>query len=204
MADSPVGSLPQATQLNDVDLFVLEQGGTAKKLTGTLLTNYIDRKLVSVNVVQLNPDQTARAEYNRVTGALTLYIPRGNGVANIYNGENNNTVVVLEDGTSISFNLVKGDTGKSAYEYAVEQGFSGSETEYARMMAELYQAGVNEQVRENNETERIEVFQDMMGQVQTKMDAFDQMVDYADAMVTDTTLIITRIGTLVANTTLVL
>lgn len=202
MADSPVGALPQATVLNDADLFVLEQDGTAKKLTGTLLTNYIDRRLVSVSVVPLNPDQAPRAEYNRVTGALALYIPRGNGIANIYNDSQNNTVVEMEDGNRITFNLVKGDTGKSAYQYAVEQGFSGSETEYAQMMAELYQAGVNEQIRESNEEERTEVFQDMMDQMQAKMDAFDDLVDYADARVADTTLVITRLGVSVANTTL--
>lgn len=204
MADSPVGSLPQATVINDADLFVLEQDGAAKKLTGTLLTNYIDRNLVSVSVVPLPADGTARAEYNRVTGALVLYIPRGNGISNIYNDENNNTVVEMEDGNTISFNLVKGDTGKSAYEYACEQGYSGTETEYAQMMAELYQAGVNEQIREQNETERTEVFQDMMDQVQAKMDAFDDLVDYADATVADTTLVITRLSTAVVNTTLMM
>lgn len=204
MADSPVGSLPQATVINDADLFVLEQDGAAKKLTGTLLTNYIDRNLVSVSVVPLPADGTARAEYNRVTGALVLYIPRGNGISNIYNDENNNTVVEMEDGNTISFNLVKGDTGKSAYEYACEQGYSGTETEYAQMMAELYQAGVNEQIREQNETERTEVFQNMMDQVQAKMDAFDDLVDYADATVADTTLVITRLSTAVVNTTLMM
>ena len=204
MADSPVGSLPQATVINDADLFVLEQDGAAKKLTGTLLTNYIDRNLVSVSVVPLPADGTARAEYNRVTGALVLYIPRGNGISNIYNDENNNTVVEMEDGNTISFNLVKGDTGKSAYEYACEQGYSGTETEYAQMMAELYQAGVNEQIREQNETERTEVFQDMMDQVQAKMDSFDDLVDYADATVADTTLVITRLSTAVVNTTLMM
>ena len=85
MADSPVGYLPQAAVINDDDLFVLEQEGTAKKLTGYLLTNYIDRRLVNVNVIQLEPDQTAYAQYNRVTGDLVLYVPRGNGISNIYN-----------------------------------------------------------------------------------------------------------------------
>lgn len=204
MADSPVGSLPQASVINDADLFVLEQDGLAKKLTGTLLTNYIDRRLISVDIVQLEPNQTARAEYNRVTGALVLYVPRGNGVSTIYNDSNNNTVVRLEDGREISFNLVRGDTGKSAYDYAVEQGYTGSETEYAQMMAALYQAGINEQIRVEHETERTEVFQEMMDQVQEKMDAFDQMVDYSDAVVADTTLIITRLGVRVVDTTILM
>lgn len=202
MADSPVGYLPQAAVINDDDLFVLEQEGTAKKLTGYLLTNYIDRRLVNVNVIQLEPDQTAYAQYNRVTGDLVLYVPRGNGISNIYNDSENNTVVVMEDGTRISFNLVRGDTGKSAYDYACEQGYTGSETEFAQMMAQLYQAGINEQVRINNETERVEVFQDMIGQMQDKMDEFDHIVDYSDAVVVDTTLVVTRLGVRVANTTI--
>ena len=204
MADSPVGSLPQASVINDADLFVLEQDGLAKKLTGTLLTNYIDRRLISVDIVQLEPNQTARAEYNRVTGALVLYVPRGNGVSTIYNDSNNNTVVRLEDGREISFNLVRGDTGKSAYDYAVEQGYTGSETEYAQMMAALYQAGMNEQIRVEHETGRTAVVQEMMDQVQEKMDAFDQMVDYSDAVVADTTLIITRLGVRVVDTTILM
>lgn len=204
MADSPVGLLPQATVINDADLFVLEQGGTAKKLTGMLLTNYIDRRLVTVNVVQLLPDETAHASYNRVTGDLVLYIPRGNGISDIYNDSENNTVVVMEDGSTITFNLVKGDTGKSAYQYAVEQGYTGTETEYAQMMAELYQAGINEQIRVEHETERVEVFQEMVGQMQDKMNEFDHIVDYSDAKVVDTTLLITRLGVSVANTTLLI
>lgn len=204
MADSPIGSLPQASVLNDSDLFVLEQAGSAKKLTGLLLTNYIDRNLVTVSVVPLNPGQTPSANYNRVTGALVLSIPRGNGVANMYNNQNNETVVVLEDGTEFTFNLVKGDTGKSAYQYAVDGGYTGTESEYAQMMLELYQAGLNEVVRESNEQDRIDTFQDMMDQVQDKMDELDGIVTNVDARVADTTLIITRVSTLVADTTLVM
>lgn len=40
MADKNVGSLFQATQVNDDDLFVLEQGGEAKSLPGHLLKQY--------------------------------------------------------------------------------------------------------------------------------------------------------------------
>lgn len=40
MADKTIGTLPRVTQVNDNDLFVLEQGGAAKSLAGSLLKNY--------------------------------------------------------------------------------------------------------------------------------------------------------------------
>ena len=42
MADKSVDSLTRATQVNDDDLLVLEQGGEAKSLPGSLLKKYAD------------------------------------------------------------------------------------------------------------------------------------------------------------------
>lgn len=41
MADKAIGQLNSATSINSVDLFVLEQNGEAKKLTGQILENWL-------------------------------------------------------------------------------------------------------------------------------------------------------------------
>ena len=41
MADKSISELTQATEVTDSDLFVLQQGGTAKKLLGSTLKDYI-------------------------------------------------------------------------------------------------------------------------------------------------------------------
>lgn len=40
MADKEISSLPAATSITDADLFVLQQSGAAKSLTGALLRQY--------------------------------------------------------------------------------------------------------------------------------------------------------------------
>ena len=41
MADKAISELTQATEITDSDLFVLHQGGAAKKLLGSTLKDYI-------------------------------------------------------------------------------------------------------------------------------------------------------------------
>ena len=83
MADSAIGSLPAVQIMQNADLLVLEQNGEAMKLSGELLSSFIDRQIVSVTVVERAATATYTASYNRNTGALTLGIPRGAGIASI-------------------------------------------------------------------------------------------------------------------------
>ena len=83
MADSAIGSLPEVQVMQTADLFVLEQNGEAKKLSGELLSSFIDRQITSVTVVERAATATYTASYNSNTGALTLGIPRGVGIASI-------------------------------------------------------------------------------------------------------------------------
>lgn len=69
--------------MQNADLFVLEQNGEAKKLSGELLSSFIDRQITSVTVVERAATATYTASYNSNTGALTLGIPRGVGIASI-------------------------------------------------------------------------------------------------------------------------
>ena len=41
MADKSISELTQATEVTDSDLFVLQQGNVAKKLSGSTLKDYI-------------------------------------------------------------------------------------------------------------------------------------------------------------------
>ena len=85
MADSTIGSLPAIEIMQNVDLFVLEQNGTAKKMSGEQLSAYIDRQIVSVDVVERAATQDYTESYNSNTGALVIGIPRGVGIASISN-----------------------------------------------------------------------------------------------------------------------
>lgn len=77
MADKQISELTQATQITDVDLFVLEQDGTAKKLTGATLLDFVTLSVVNVTVTTLPAGSQATAVYNKATGVLALGIPQG-------------------------------------------------------------------------------------------------------------------------------
>lgn len=77
MVDKSIGELVAASQINDTDLFVLEQSGEAKKLLGNLLKQFITRNVMSVSVSALPPDSEPTVSYDPNTGTLELGIPRG-------------------------------------------------------------------------------------------------------------------------------
>lgn len=85
MADSTIGSLPATEIMQNADLFVLEQNGIAKKLTGALLSSFIDRQITTVTVVERAATEDYTCSYNPNTGALTIGVPRGVGIASISN-----------------------------------------------------------------------------------------------------------------------
>lgn len=77
MADSPIGSLPQAGAIGNTDKFLLEQEGVAKYILGSLLTEFINRNVLDVQVTTLSPESSTTVDYNPTTGTLTLGIPKG-------------------------------------------------------------------------------------------------------------------------------
>lgn len=48
MADKTIGDLTQAESIGGEDLFVLKQGGEAKKLKGEQLMDYVTLSVISV------------------------------------------------------------------------------------------------------------------------------------------------------------
>ena len=77
MADKRIDDLTQALQITNEDLFVLQQGGTAKKLKGATLLDFVTLSVVSVTVTTLPAGSSATAIYDKSTGTLALGIPQG-------------------------------------------------------------------------------------------------------------------------------
>ena len=204
MADAAISSLAAAASIGDADLFVLEQDGTAKKLTGATLASFINRDLLEVTVNELLTTQSPTVDYDRITGELILGIPKGNSITRAYVDNSYNLVMEWADGTTTSVGTVQGETGKSAYAYAVEQGYTGSETDFATLQINLYNASLNEDERVRAEEERVTEYGYMMDRLNLKINAMDALVNKADASVSGTTLIITRLDTTVTGTTLMI
>lgn len=200
----PIQDLTTATSLEDVDVFVIEQNGTAKKLQGATLKNYIDRNVVAIDAFQLEYGAKPTAEFDRITGKLRLGVPKGNSIVSIALNNEGKIVYTFADGTSRAFERIKGDTGKSAYQYAVENGYTGSETDFATLQINLYQASLNEDERVQAEAKRKSDYAYMMDRLNNKMNDIDSLVNKVDCRITGTTLILNMSDVDVVGTTLML
>lgn len=202
MANSPIRLLPTATEIMGIDLFVLEQGGVAKKLSGAKLTEFIDRQIMDVDVHDLSANSEPTAEYDRITGKLKIGIPKGNSIVSIKLSSDDKVVFTWADGNEVALDAIRGETGKSAYQYAVEQGYTGSETDFATLQLNLYQASLNEDERVQAEAKRKSDYANMMERLDNKLEQLDQIEGRLECAVVDTTLVINTIGVTVVETTL--
>lgn len=204
MANSPIRLLPAATEIEGADLFVLEQGGKAKKLSGAKLTEFIDRQVMDVKVHDLSAGSAPTVEYDRITGKLNLGIPKGNSIVSISLSSDDKVVYTWADGSKVELDAIRGETGKSAFQYAVEQGYTGSETDFATLQVNLYNASLNEDERVQAEAKRKSDYATMMDRLDAKLEQLDQIENRMECVVTGTTLVINTIGVSVVNTTLML
>lgn len=188
--------------INGADLFVLEQNGTAKKLTGASLTEYVNRNVVSVTIHALSASATPTADFDRITGQLSLGVPRGNSIVTAQVDSNSDLILVWADGTSVNCGNVKGDTGKSAYDYARENGYTGAETDFATLQVNLYNASLNENERVVAEANRQSNYTYMMGRVEQKLAEMEGLIDRTATEVVGTTLVLNTVETTVIGTTL--
>ena len=202
--DRAISSLPLATAINLADLFVLEQNGEAKALSGQLLTEFIDRNILGVTVHDLSYGSTPTADYDRITGNLSLGIPKGNSIVSITLNANDQVVYTWADGTSFACERIKGDTGRSAYDIAVENGYTGSESDFESLQIGLANSAQAERDREEAEANRQSNYTYMMGRVEQKLTELNNLVDNTATAVTGTTLVLNTIGTSVVDTTLML
>lgn len=128
MADKAISELTAAAQVTPTDLFVLEQNGTAKKLTGQILENWLVsfadghggiQSIVKTGTSGLVDTYTVTLAD---TTAITYTVTNGNGISSIVKESVSGLVdiykITYTDGTSQTFtvtNGAKGDTGDAAY-----------------------------------------------------------------------------------------
>lgn len=122
MADKTVGDLTQAESIGSEDLFILEQGGEAKKLQGSQLIDYVTMNVISVTAETLPAGYQATATYNKTTGALSLGIPQGEqgniGPANTL------TIGAVTSGAEASATIT-GDAPNQVLNLVLQQGEQG-------------------------------------------------------------------------------
>ena len=122
MADKTISDLTQAESIGGEDLFVLEQGGEAKKLKGEQLIDYVTMNVISVTVETLPAGSQATATYNETTGALSLGIPQGEqgniGPANTL------TIGTVTSGAEASATIT-GDAPNQVLNLVLQQGEQG-------------------------------------------------------------------------------
>ena len=119
MADKAITDLTQATQITNDDLFVLQQGDTAKKLKGETLLDFVTLSVVKVTVTTLPAGSAATATYDKAAGTLALGIPQGDKGATGETGATGATGPQGEQG-------IQGETGATgATGPQGEQGIQG-------------------------------------------------------------------------------
>lgn len=121
MADKSVGELIAAQSVTPTDLFVLEQNGTAKKLTGQILENWLvsfaDGHGGIQNIEKVSTDVLADTYRITLSDTTTFDFVVTNG-RSIDSIEKTNTsglvdtyTITYNDGTTDAFNVTNGDKG---------------------------------------------------------------------------------------------
>lgn len=117
MADRTVRELPVATSIGSTDVFLVDQGGQAMQVPGSLLTQYIDRNIVGVEIHAIAADQDAYGVFNQATGQLQLYIPRGSGITSVTktstSGVTDTYTILFENGDTTTFTVTNGSSIQS-------------------------------------------------------------------------------------------
>lgn len=203
MADQAISQLNPVEIIYDDDLFVLEQNGEAKKLSGTLLTRFIDRQVVDVRTHDLAAGASGYADYDRFTGVLHLYIPKGNGIVSA-NVDMNSEELILTwaDGHSEPVGTIRGRTGKSAYDYAVENGYTGTEEDFAEIQIGFAESALQEEQRQINERQRQTNYADLVARTEAALESLGHATDRETVEIVNTTLKFYYDSFVVVDTTL--
>ena len=140
MADKTIGQLTAATQLNDQDLMVLEQGGTAKKMAGSVLKQYVVGQ-GGIDHITLNADYTLTVTYTSGQSWTTPTSIRGaqgaqgnpgadgedgNGIVSVAktgtSGLIDTYTITFTDGTTSTFTVTNGEDGNTPVITATKSG----------------------------------------------------------------------------------
>lgn len=128
MADKSVGELIAAQSVTPTDLFVLEQNGTAKKLTGQVLENWLVSFADGHGGIQsiVKKSTSGLVDTYRITLADTttfdFMVTNGKGINSVSKVSTSGLVdtyrITFNDGTSSTFTVTngeKGDKGDNQY-----------------------------------------------------------------------------------------
>lgn len=128
MADKAIAELVAASQITATDMFVLEQNGTAKKLTGQILLNWLTAAADGHGGIQTieKLSTSGLADTYRITLADTTFydfvVTNGRGIKSITktstSGLMDTYTISYNDGTTSTFTVTngeKGDKGDNAY-----------------------------------------------------------------------------------------
>lgn len=126
MAEKTISELTQATQITDSDLFVLQQGGTAKKLLGSTLKGYVVMDVVSAEAQTLPAGSEATAEYDKANKTLKIGVPVGaQGPQGATGPANALTVGTVEDGDEAAV-TISGDAPAQTISFVLPRGAKGA------------------------------------------------------------------------------
>lgn len=128
MADKAISELVSAEQITATDMFVLEQNGTAKKLTGQVLLNWLTAAADGHGGIQsiVKRSTSGLADTYRITMADTtvfdFVVTNGRGISSLQKTGTSGLVdtytFTYNDGTKDTFTVTngeKGDKGDNAY-----------------------------------------------------------------------------------------
>lgn len=128
MADKAIGELIAAERVNQSDLFVLEQDGAAKKLTGQILENWLLAMAQGHGGIQSidKVGTSGLVDTYRITLADTSYfdfpVTNGKSIADVRKsgtaGLVDTHIIIYNDGSTSTFtvtNGAKGDKGDNVY-----------------------------------------------------------------------------------------
>ena len=123
MADKSIGELVAASSVQNSDLFVLDQGGTAKKLTGQVWMNWLIQQMAGMGTIR-SIEYVSSTGTNPVVDKYRINFVKADSITD----ENpSGTPLVFEYNVT---NGVKGDTGPAWYvhlKYASKQPTSNSD-----------------------------------------------------------------------------
>ena len=126
MADKSISELTQATEVTDSDLFVLQQGDTAKKLLGSTLKGYVVMDVVSAEAQTLPAGSEATADYDKANKTLKIGVPTGSqGPTGETGPANALTVGTVEDGDKAVV-TISGDAPAQTISFVLPRGAKGA------------------------------------------------------------------------------
>lgn len=124
MADSTINSLPRVQDLGsgqpdiqDDDLFVLEQNNVAMSVSGKQITQFVNREVQTYDGQIVASDAAGGASYDSTTKTLTLILPHGPGIKRVDAPTNPG-----QPGQTDVYTLISEDVALSDPNFHIEEG----------------------------------------------------------------------------------